>query len=363
MTLKRREFLASCAALAIYGVATPQISPSRQLVDKLVAKAMRELPIRGISIVVAHDGNPIIATGYGFADQSARVRVTDTTIFPIGSVTKTFTAAATLSMRDQGLLDIDLPVSRYVAESPHGDSISLKMLLEQRSGLADLYGDFAWEQRMRDATAEQMLNTVRDRPLDFEPSTRFEYSNTNYLLLGIAIERVAGIPLAEILKNRVINPAGLTETGIIGDGPGVRAVGYQRQTDPRGAPVDIPNGGRMYWGAGALASSASDLARWDAALLRGQILRPSSVKEMMTPALPEMPERYAMGWFVDVFNGEPRVRHEGNVPGFSCTNDVFVARKLSVTVMSNLSRIPIERLADRIELALFGMPDEGGAIF
>ncbi len=324
---------------------------------------MHELPIRGVSVVVARGGVELFAAGYGLADGEKRLAASPATMYPIGLITKTFTAAAILALRDRGKIALDTPISRYVPQVPHGSSISVATLLAQRSGLTDLFGDFAWEKRYQHASAAQMLETVRDYPLRFPPGTRFEYSNTNYLLLGMALERAADEPYIQALHRYVIEPAGIKQTMLAGDQYVAHAVGYQRQTNASGAPIDIPDGARMFWGAGGLASSARDLALFDAALFDGRILRSSSVDEMIKPASQDAEQAYAMGWFVDEVNGVSRIRHGGNVPGFSSANDVLPSRKLSVCVLCNLSRINAEALADRIDQVLVEVPDAHSSIF
>ncbi len=356
--------LASGAAALCGARAGGAAGPLRARVDASVARAMADLPIRAVSVTVARDGVPVVAAGYGLADPRTGRRADASTDYPIGSITKTFTAAAILALRDQGRLDLDAPIARYVPDAPHGDAITVRMLLAHRSGLPDVIGDFPWEVRMQHATAEQMVASVGGQALRFAPGSQFAYANTNYLVLGLAVERVTRMPLERALRRLVIEPAGLSRTGFVGPNVPNVAVGYQRQTDPQGAPIDLPYGARMYWGAGALTSNAIDLARWDGALLQGRIIRRSSVDEMMR-AWPgaDGPQSYAMGWYVDDFHGRRRVRHGGNVPGFSCSNDVLPDDGRSVSVLSNLSRIPIELLADRILLAVVGLSDPGGPIF
>ena len=362
----RRSFLTAAAraagAVALTGEAPGPASSER--IDALVAQAMRELPIRAISIVATRDGTTLIDRGYGFADGEKMVPASSATPYPVGSVTKSFTAAAILALRDTGKIDLDAPVARYVAEAPMGSRITVRMLLEQRSGLVDIFGDYAWMQRMQHATAEQMLASVIDSPLRFTPGSQFEYSNTNYLLLGMALERIAKEPLFTVLKRFVLDPARLRETYLVGDRGVIHAIGYQRFTDPGGAPIAIPNSARKYWGAGALVSTARDLALWDAALLDGRVLGAASLKEMMHPVSP-LPggAHYAMGWFVDDLGGVARVRHGGNVPGFSSSNDLFPGEKITLSVLSNLSGIQMDRLADRIGAVLLDVPRADGQIF
>lgn len=369
MKYSRGTFLLGCALVAgSTAVSAQTLEPSRiSRIDELVAKAMSELPIRGVSIVATRAGTTVFDRAYGFADGETKVAATSSTRYPVGSITKSFTAAAILALRDSKRIDLDAPIGRYVPEAGKGSAVPIRLLLEQRSGIPNFFGDYVWERNLRNATAAEMLATMASAPLDFVPGALFEYPNTNYLLLGLAIERITKQPYFSVLKRLVIDPARLQETALVGEPNTPHAVGYQRFTNPAGAPIGIPDGARMYWGAGALLSSARDLAAWDVALLDGRVIAASSMREMMTPVSPVSPlspsMMYAMGWFVDSIGEVTRVRHSGLVPGFSCSNDLFPSKKMTLTVCCNLSRIPIELLAERIGAELLGVPSGEGTIF
>jgi D-alanyl-D-alanine carboxypeptidase len=135
-------------------------------IDELVAKAMAELPIRGVSILATRAGTTIFDRGYGFADGEIKVGTMSSTPYPVGSLTKSFTAAI-LALRDSGKIDLDAPIGRYVPEAGSGSRLTVLTLLQQRSGITNFLGDFAWEQKMRNATAAETLATLASTPLRF----------------------------------------------------------------------------------------------------------------------------------------------------------------------------------------------------
>ncbi len=210
MKYSRGTFLLGCALVAgSTAVSAQTLEPSRiSRIDELVAKAMSELPIRGVSIVATRAGTTVFDRAYGFADGETKVAATSSTRYPVGSITKSFTAAAILALRDSKRIDLDAPIGRYVPEAGKGSAVPIRLLLEQRSGIPNFFGDYVWERNLRNATAAEMLATMASAPLDFVPGALFEYPNTNYLLLGLAIERITKQPYFSVLKRLVTIPPG-----------------------------------------------------------------------------------------------------------------------------------------------------------
>jgi CubicO group peptidase (beta-lactamase class C family) len=264
------------------------------------------------------------------------------TIYEIGSVTKQFTAAAVLLLAQDHRLGLDDAVNRYAPEFTD-PALTLRMLLTQRSGLPDL-NTLAFLQRVRplalrrDGTFDQARigREIAALPRDFTPGERFEYSNSNYVVLGAIVERVAGKPLGDVLKERIFAPLGMTRTAFARPAAADDvAVGYR--VDKHGE-VKRAYAWDLRWlgGAGAMTSTVEDLARWDIALSAHRVLQPRSLAEFWHGLDAGRGQgTYAMGWIEDAIGQHRYLWHNGEVGGFHALNVVFPADDLAFAVLCN----------------------------
>ena len=208
--------------------------------------------------------------------------------YRIGSLTKQFTAAAILLLQQDGKLSVGDLLSRYLPDTPPAwKGVTLAQLLGHTSGIPDLTHDPdfpAWSQQPR--TWPEVLARFRDRPLDFAPGARFEYSSSNYELLGRVIETVSGETYGEFLRQRIFDPLGMRGSGLDRDGLVLcrRAQGYVTQ---RGGGLVRAEYGSLSvpWSAGAIYSTSEDLLRWEKGLFGGRLLSAASLRQMTTPGL------------------------------------------------------------------------------
>ncbi len=219
------------------------------------------------AILVAERGKVLFSGGYGFADFEAGFPNTTETPFRIASITKPFTALCVLQLRERGLLDLDDPVSKYLPEYPGGEAIKLIHLLSHTSGIPE-YATVAFLGRAdRPYTGDELLRHFRDKGLRFPPGTKFEYSNSNYIALGLIIERVSSLPYGDFVAKNVFEPVGMTASRY-GGGPGL-ATGYLRLAEGGGVPA-FPIDLSSLYSSGGLVSSVEDLYKWDRALRGGR---------------------------------------------------------------------------------------------
>ena len=216
---------------------------------------MRTQRVAGVSVALLHGGRIVYERGFGYDDLGRRTAATPHTVYRIGSLTKPFTAAAVVRLAAQGKLALSDPISHYVPV-PWPQPISIEDLLAQRSGIQS-YSDVDTLSRYDDYSPAQLLAAVASRPLAFDPGTSFAYSNTNYVLLGMAIERASGMPYGRVVDGLAQSLLNLQHTRY-GDQPG-EARGYARDT--LNAPVR-PNSVSYAYAAAGMTSNAIDLARF-----------------------------------------------------------------------------------------------------
>jgi D-alanyl-D-alanine carboxypeptidase len=292
----------------------------------------------GFSLAVWYKGQ-VFASGYGYADVASNAPVTPNTRFSIGSITKQFTAASILLLAERGKLSLDDRLNRFLPEMPNADKITLRMLLNQTSGLHNypLTTEHNWplEGQIDEKRLFAILKT--DKP-DFAPGEKWEYSNTNYAVLAEVVSKSSGMSFDQFMRQSIFTPLVMTASG----------VGYQAQkgiaTPYEGTPGDfaptaMPISLDLFYGAGNIVSSANDLMRWDAALIGGGLLKPASMRELWTAGKLANGEavNYAMGFVPASIAGHRELWHNGYAPltGGYCLNAIFPDDQLAVVVLSN----------------------------
>jgi D-alanyl-D-alanine carboxypeptidase len=358
--------------VALAGAPTPQLHAGepRQVrlgaaIDSLAAAAVRSGAVTGLSVAVLRGGETVRIQGYGMADLEHAVPATDSTRYYVGSITKTMTAAAILRLAEQGRLDLDDDVTRYIPEldSP-GPPIRLSHLLSHTSGLAGpaQVAHRFLERRHLDFTREQLLELVQGEARVSAPGERWAYNNLGYLLLGMVAERVAEMPYEELLRDGVLAPAAAHSVALC-DARRIiphRATGYVMDN---GSPVHHePVNASLLFAAGGLCANAGDIAAWLRALARGAVIAPASVEAMTTPQrlTDDSAVPYGYGIFVDSAHGTARIQHGGDANGFSAHAAHYPEHDLTIVVLTNTRSSVARDLANRIgshALAPPGLPD------
>jgi CubicO group peptidase (beta-lactamase class C family) len=309
-------------------------------IDTIAATVIERKATPSVAIGVAKSGRLVFAKAYGYRNLDDRVPADAETMYGIGSNTKQFTAAAIMMLRDQGRIDVDAPVSRYLPGIPHGDEVKLRNLLTHTGGYAeytelpdiDLLG-------ARPATNEEIIDSVASRPLGFKPGTKWQYSNTGYVILSRIVERVSGMSYEDFLRTKIFTPLGMTRTRI-GDEAVVetdRATGYTRFAmgeQEHEQHLDYS----WFSGAGAIESTLADLEKWNNAIDRGTLLSTSS-REMMHTSFKladGTDTHYGFGLFLQsIPGGKHVVLHGGDTTGFGTQNARFVEDGIDVIVLTN----------------------------
>lgn len=306
-------------------------------VDAFVSMRVAEKGFVGLSLAVVRDGQIVLAKGYGGMTPNGPA-VTPDTPFAIGSVTKQFACACILLLAEDGKLSVRDPVAKYFPNATRSGDITLLDLMTHTSGYPDYYPlDFV-DRRMKKSIAEDdLIREYAGGKLDFEPRTRWSYSNTGYTILGRVVEKVSGESFEKFLKRRILDPLGMSHT--IFD-PKSRSAGLAQGHSSvlLGGPEELqPEANGWTNAAGAIYSSAGDIARWDIGLMSGRLLKPESLRLMMTPVTLANGKvvDYGCGLSIGRQGGETVFSHGGAVAGFLAIN-IFVPRtKSAVVALSN----------------------------
>jgi serine beta-lactamase-like protein LACTB len=293
----------------------------------------------GAVVLLMQDGKVLFKKGYGLANVELSVPIKPDMVFRIGSVTKQFTAAAVMLLVEEGEVDLQAPISRYLEKLPKAwKKVTVEQLLNHTSGIPD-YAESgaAWEHRREDLTPTQLLEKyVSDQPLEYDdpPGSHYHYTNTGYILLGMLIEKISGQPYARFLRKYVLEPLDLnytrydTGTELI---PGMVS-GYIH--GPKPAPYYSVT---HNYSAGGLVSNAEDLAYWTLALHSGKVVKPESLTRMLTPTRLKNGEEisYGFGLGFRQSQGNRLVSHTGGLPGFSCIVEADPATKAVAVILNN----------------------------
>ncbi len=308
----------------------------------------------GLALAVVSHGQIVYESGYGFADLASRVPVDPRTRFAIGSLTKQFTAAAIELLAREGRISLDDPLAKYVPSLPNARQITLRMLLDQTSGLQNYPKPPAtnWPARGPVSLDRILALLATERP-DFKPGTRWEYSNANYTALAAVVQKVAGVPFATFLQSRIFFPLRMADSGFgyAAQKSGTIATGYiDGKADPQDLSLDVTSG------AGAIVSTAHDLALWDIGLLHGRLLFTSYLDDVWREGVPTGDgDRYMAGWVIANVAGHRELWHNGLVIGIGgyCYNAIFPDDGLAIVILTNgaeAAGVP-ERMAQSIAAA------------
>lgn len=294
----------------------------------------------GATVIVTRDGKTVLRKAYGSANVAAKIPMRADTSLRLGSITKQFTATAILLLVDQGKLAVSDPITKFLPDYPtHGKLITIEHLLTHTSGIVSYTSkpDFGVTS-LRDVTVQQMIDSFKNDPLEFDPGTRYAYSNSGYFLLGAIIEKVSGMSYAKFVEQRIFVPLGMTQSAYEGyeRAPTMRAVGHTMT--PSGFAPSAPLSMSQPYAAGSLVSNVDDLARWDAAIASGKLLKPASWARAFTPykLADGKSTDYGYGWAVGKLRGSAAIGHDGGINGFSTYAVRVPEHKLYVAVLTNL---------------------------
>lgn len=307
-------------------------------VEAAVTQVIDKTHVPSASVGIVQNGRVVYVAAFGQARLSPALPASPDMRYAIGSISKQFTAACILILAEEGKLTLDDPVAKYFPELTRAREVTIRNLLSHTSGYEDYapqdYTIPAWT---KPTTAQAIVHEWATKPLDFDPGTQYQYSNTNFNIVGLIVEKVSGQPFWKFLSARVLLPLGLTKTiDLDTEHDQVEPTGYFRNAlgPLRPALMEAPG---WYFADGEMAMPVGDLLKWDISLMNQSLLKPASYAAMET----EMKLRngqgahYGLGVSLSVRDGHRVVSHGGEVGGFVASNTVFPDDKIAVVVLTN----------------------------
>jgi CubicO group peptidase (beta-lactamase class C family) len=337
--------------LCLAPLSTPAQTNPTPRIQQIIASYVDQRTFMG-TVLVAKDGKVIVDRGYGSADLEWNIPNSPATRFRLGSITKQFTAASILLLQERGKLSVEDPVSKYMPDAPAAWSkITIYNLLTHTSGIPNFTGfpDYRTTE-WKDTTPAGLVGRFREKPLDFEPGTKFNYSNSGYVLLGYLIEKISGQTYADFLQQNIFTPVGMKDTGIDSNAAILpqRAQGYRRS--PHGIEHDGYISMTIPFSAGAIYSTTGDLLKWEQALFGGKVLKPESFAKMTTP----FKNDYGCGLFIRTVDGHKFMTHGGGIEGFNTSLTYYPDDKLTVIVLGKLTGGAPDQIARYVGQTLLG---------
>ena len=327
--------IASFLVLSVSLSQTKQDKQTIKTIDELIRKRLDKIS-PGCAVLISTNGKILYNKAYGLADLELNVQAQPNMVFRIGSITKQFTAVAILQLVEQGKLSLKDSLQKFITDFPSkGYTITIENLLTQTSGITDYLDlEFHLPNPFRiDFPPKQIIDSLKKQPLEFIPSSKFAYSNSNYFLLGYIIEQASGLSYPDYVEKNIFVPLGLSHTYY--DNPTKiipnRAKGYEKE-DIKYSNVDFISMAGFY-SAGGLMSNTEDLYKWNTAINSFKILKEETVDNAFQPyklADGKFSE-YGYGWFIRNLEGSKTIEHGGNIFGFRAQTiylpkeDIFIA--------------------------------------
>ncbi len=307
------------------------------------------------SILIAREGKVLFSKGYGMANYELQVANRINTVFLIGSLTKQFTSMAIMQLAEQGKLNISDSFCKYIDNCPEiWKSITIKNLLTHTSGIFNVSKLPDWDEKhcVQPYTNLEVINLVKDMPLQFSPGKKFKYSNTNYILLGLIIEKVSGKTYSEYLDEKIIKPVGMKNTLVFDPSTIIlnKANGYYTNLNSFiNAPYENIT---LKSSSGTLYSTVEDLLLWEQALYTDKLLSKKGMEEIFTP----VKDNYGYGWEIRDKFGKVTHGHSGSLNGFSSYMLRFPTEKITIIVLSNNNEANATKVAHQLSSIVFEKP-------
>jgi CubicO group peptidase (beta-lactamase class C family) len=308
------------------------------------------------TVLVARAGKPLLSKGYGFANVEWQIPNAPDTKFRIGSLTKQFTSMLIMQLREQGKLALEHSLCVYLEPCPEAwKPVSLHHLLTHTSGIPTYTGLADWRKvNMVPHTIDQMIGFFRNLPLQWKPGDQYAYNNSGYFLLGVIVEKVTGKKYEEALREMILAPLGMNDTGY----DWTKTIIPKRASGYMGVGAAIANAAALDmqqpYSAGALYSTVEDLLKWDQALYTTTLLPDAAKQVMWTP----FRNNYAYGWNIrtpsEASYGHTWLAHSGGINGFSAMIIRVPDAKLTVIVLSNNATVAAGAVANDLLALYFG---------
>lgn len=316
------------------------------MIDQYIKNLMAEHSIPGVSVGVVRDGNPVLMKGYGLASVELSVPATEQSVYELASISKPFTATATMMLVEERAISLDDSITDYLPNPPVvWKPVTLRHILCHQSGIPD-YTSVAdyWKTTRLDISQQEIIALVSELPLIFAPGDRWSYDNTGYYLLGFMLEKVSGKPYEKFLHERIFAPLEMTAT--LMNNPAAiiknRVAGYRLENNTLyNKEYYSPSG---TYAAGGWLSSIADMVKWEAALCTKKLLKQSTWEQiwMSYESVRGNEREYGftqgLSWHLPSYTRRV-ASHNGAIKGFSTNMTRFIDDKITVIFLCNLEAI------------------------
>ena len=320
-------------AIAVCLMANASCQSMPEKLDEYMQALTKNAGFNG-TVLVAKNGTVLLEKGYGFRNADTKINHDQNSVFQIGSVTKQFTSTVIQKLQMEGKLSVKDKLSKYFPQYAYGNKITIENLLNHVSGIYNYTNDsvFMTDHITENLTKDAFWKMIKDKPLDFEPGTKYNYSNSGYQLLGYIIEKVTGQPYEAVVRKYLFQPAGMTHSGF--DFTHLtspdKSIGYMVLSKEVRTPAPIVDSS-VAFSAGAIYSTVHDLYNWNTALNSGKII---PLKILETSYRP-FRDKYGYGFVIDSVFGKRRISHGGGIHGFVSNLTYMPGEKIDVVILSN----------------------------
>jgi CubicO group peptidase (beta-lactamase class C family) len=324
-------------------------------IDSLI-NAYVELNKFNGTVLVNYKSKTIFEKAYGYQDAKSKIQNSTNGIYQIGSLTKSFTALIILKLVEEGKISLKDPINKYILDYPLGNEITVEHLLTHTSGIYETFRNpsyFDIVTTNREISTVEKMSYFMNQPLDFKPGTKFSYSNSGYILLGIIIEKITGLKYHEALNNYILKPNKMRNSGFdyqnLSNKNKTISYAYLSSTKQVEAKPWNPN---STFSSGAMYSTTSDLLKWYKALTSYKIISKNTFENATNPFLKE----YGYGWFIDSLYQKKVINHGGNVEGATSYFLMLPEDNICIVLLNNITNTKLEKIGNSILAVLLEKP-------
>lgn len=329
---------------------------TQKMDDYLLTTANSKNKFNG-SVLVAKNGKVLLNKGYGYKNKVEQVYNDTSTIYQIGSITKTFTAAIILRLQDEKMLSLNDKITKYIADYPNGDDITIENLLTHTSGIFEYLQskEYAKENFIKPISIGTLISFFKSQKRLFKSGEKFSYTNSGYILLAFIIEKITGKKYEQVVRDVIFEPLQMTHSGFdlrnLNDSN--KAINYDNINKKRLISEPVFDSTHAP-GCGNIYSTATDLYKWDRALYGNKIVSQSFLQKAYIP----YKAKYGYGWFIDSSYSKFNVFHGGGTPGFHSHIQRFINDDVCIVLLSNNAYCDLSEITNRLAAIIFNKPYE-----
>ncbi|MFD2521432.1 serine hydrolase domain-containing protein [Emticicia soli] len=342
-----------CLLVTLLSKTSAQSIP--QKLNELMTAYAKNREFNG-TVLVAQNGKILLEKGYGFQNLPMKLNNTVATLYPIASVTKTFTATLILKLVELKKLSLNDKLSKFYPDYPKGDSITIENLLTHTSGVYNYTQDshFMFNEAGKPASQQKMLSLFKDKPLDFSPGKGWNYSNSGYSLLGYIIEKVTKMSYYTAIRKYIFEPADMTSSGFnfVALPTDKKAIGYYSDSGKDYNKQAPWYDSTVVYAAGGIYSTVRDLYKWHQVLQNNQIISKNLANKAYTP----FKQNYGYGWIIDSVYNRRVVSHSGGLSGYRSNFARVIEDNICIVLLNNTERQGLNTITEKLLAVLYNQP-------